>query len=228
MTSPCRRSWHEVIGLVAAGATGAVIVLAARGMADVGDLLGFVGAAVGAILTVGGALWVERRRQAELAAVTRVHGVECLRRVEELAARVTDCLIGLDDTSRRERYSFIIEIESAFREMETIMRIVIEHGFVSGNWSLRAAVDIEVLKARADEGVHITRGRGFIGNDIFADADRLKQYRDDIEYCASTTLVLVHRVLADVGEPYLRRNAVWPPEMYDDTYAWQIGPTRPR
>lgn len=51
-----------VIGLTA-GATGAVVIAGLQGIADAGDLLGFVGAAVGAFLTIGGALWIEARKR---------------------------------------------------------------------------------------------------------------------------------------------------------------------
>lgn len=45
----------------ASAATGASIALAAAHIADVGDLLGFVGAFVGAVLTVGGAIYISDR-----------------------------------------------------------------------------------------------------------------------------------------------------------------------
>jgi len=45
----------------AAAATGAAIALGANGVADVGDMLGFIGAFVGAVLTVGGAIYIADR-----------------------------------------------------------------------------------------------------------------------------------------------------------------------
>lgn len=57
---------ETVIVFAVASSTGAIIALAAKGIADVGDLLGFLGAAVGAFLAVGGAVWIEhwKRRTA--------------------------------------------------------------------------------------------------------------------------------------------------------------------
>ncbi|TCP95649.1 hypothetical protein C8J46_11221 [Sphingomonas sp. PP-F2F-A104-K0414] len=59
-----------VIG-VSSGATGAVVVAGLQGIADPGDLLGFLGAAVGAFLTIGGALWVEARKRDQQNSVRR-------------------------------------------------------------------------------------------------------------------------------------------------------------
>lgn len=51
-----------VIG-VTAGATGAVVIAGLQHIADPGDLLGFLGGAVGAVITVGAASWIEQRRR---------------------------------------------------------------------------------------------------------------------------------------------------------------------
>jgi len=54
--------WQVCAGMACSAAIGVVIALWAKSIADVGDLLGFVGAAVGAGLTIFGAIWVERRK----------------------------------------------------------------------------------------------------------------------------------------------------------------------
>lgn len=62
-----RPSGSEIIEAIAigiiGGATASVIALASKKIADVGDLLGFVGAAVGAGLAVIGAIYVDDRRR---------------------------------------------------------------------------------------------------------------------------------------------------------------------
>ena len=55
-----------IVAFGSAGACGAVVAMAAFGLADVGDLLGFVGALVGAFIAVGGAIYVEQRRQTSI------------------------------------------------------------------------------------------------------------------------------------------------------------------
>ena len=60
--SKLRRTWIEYTFVaVAAGLTSATFVMFVNGFADVGDLLGFAGAFVGAVKTIGGGIWVERR-----------------------------------------------------------------------------------------------------------------------------------------------------------------------
>lgn len=61
---PARGELLEIVGVgTIGGATASVITLAATKIADVGDLLGFVGAAVGAGLAVIGAIHVEDRKR---------------------------------------------------------------------------------------------------------------------------------------------------------------------
>lgn len=62
----------EYVGIgTIAGATAATVNLGVRGVADVGDLLGFVGAAVGAGLAVIGAIYVESRKRSNEAETAR-------------------------------------------------------------------------------------------------------------------------------------------------------------
>ncbi|WP_454886137.1 hypothetical protein [Sphingomonas oryzagri] len=124
-----KQEWIERLALLLASAiTGAVIVLAAAQMADVGDLLGFLGGGVGAFLAVAGAVYVEdRRRSAE-----RKERLAFIREaVEDVRVSVEALTFGREATAENSGIDFKVAVLASVREKVQPDRVATIRAFMS-------------------------------------------------------------------------------------------------
>lgn len=188
----------------ASGLTAATFVLAAKGIADLGDLLGFAGAFVGAVMTIGGIIWVERRRSGEIESRDRLHLVNCVRRIETLASLTTSWLREFETEPLTRKsvtaLSLIIQIQSAFSESYVILNSLQQATFIRAKWSARVIVNLEWLKNRIEEGLKIVQDSRFTESRITTDSMAAKEYVLSVQHVCTTTLVLSWRLLLILGE----------------------------
>lgn len=192
------------VASVTAGLTAGTFVLAARKIADVGDLLGFAGAFVGAVMTIGGAIWVERHRINGAEEKDRQFLTDCIRRIEELASLNTLWVKNLSEEEvtflNVNAISFVTQIRSSFSEALVIEKSIQSYGIAKAKWSVRATVNLNWLKDRTEEGFNAANDESHSWNNMYKDKDLVKKYISKVEWSSRTMLVLAWRLLLVLGE----------------------------
>lgn len=192
------------VASVTAGLTAGTFVLAGRKIADVGDLLGFAGAFVGAVMTIGGAIWVERHRINGAEEKDRQFLTDCIRRIEELASLNTLWVQQLrkEEITRLnvDAISLTTQIRSSFSEALVIEKTIQNHGISKAKWSVRATVNLNWLKDRTEEGFNAANNADYYWINMYKDEDLVKEYISTVEWSSRTMLVLAWRLLLVLGE----------------------------
>ncbi|MEG3123624.1 hypothetical protein [Sphingomonas sp. GB1N7] len=206
--TPCRLNRRSLVELsfasVAAGLTSSSFVLAAHQIADVGDLLGFAGAFVGAVMTIGGAIWVERHRFDRVEEGDRLFIIDCVRRTEKLASLITLWVKEFEDETfddaNSTAISLLIQIRSAFAEAVIIQKSIQQDALVKSKWSVRAIVNLNWLRDRAEEGLKSADDPSFSWKALIDEPSAVRAYAQSVHAAGTTMLVLSWRLLLILGE----------------------------